>query len=295
MHDGEEHVEEDDDEKPDKHDTYTTSPDFWTLGVCAFHWSSLQMPFGPSPDEEGTKKEKEKKKIKKRINKHILKGKWEADEDALPAEVGGLMKFCKALLTVEPERRLGSDEGGFPKLKAHEFFDGFDWGKLAAGALEPPIKPSKTEMNSPPSNEMDTKKVDAYKGQKAGEDVFQKHFSGSAPPRARAVAASHRATRAARTARGSCPLCRGRGGTRSTRLCPCPLQVGLYSHGADRRVVRRVHGEAGARGAPPFPVGCTGEPSVPAHAPAKDGASHERPPPRRVARRPRRWRRRPTR
>ena len=130
--DTEEEEEHHDEDEDDKHTTYTTEPDFWTLGVCAYHWSCGYMPFGPTEEEEGVKKDKEKKKIKKRVNKHIKKGKY--DDGQLPSEVAGLGSLCKGLMTVDREQRLGSDAGGFAKLRAHEFFAGFEWDALAAGA-----------------------------------------------------------------------------------------------------------------------------------------------------------------
>ena len=35
-----------------KDKTYKTEPDFWTLGVCVYHWTSGTMPFpGKEHDE----------------------------------------------------------------------------------------------------------------------------------------------------------------------------------------------------------------------------------------------------
>lgn len=95
----------DDEEDDGKHTTYTTEPDFWTLGVCAFHWSSMNMPFGPTDEEEGIKKDKDKKKIKKKINKHIKKGKL--DTEPLPKEINGLEELCLGLMKVDRSKRLG--------------------------------------------------------------------------------------------------------------------------------------------------------------------------------------------
>jgi len=79
------------------------------------------------------------------------------------------------LLKVNIEKRLGCGAGGYEKLKAHEFFAGFDWMKLAGGVLEAPIKPDRTKMNAPPSGEMDMKKVKEYAGKKHG-GAFDEHF-----------------------------------------------------------------------------------------------------------------------
>ena len=167
------HDDEDEEAKDDKHTTYTTSPDFWTLGVCAYHWSTLQMPFGPTEEEGGAKKDKEKKKIKKRVNKHIKKGKF--DEKPLE-DIDGLESLCKGLMTIETEQRLGSDASGFGKLRKHDFFNSFDWAKLASGTLDAPIKPPREQMNAPPSAEMDMKKVKAYEGHKCSDADYAKHF-----------------------------------------------------------------------------------------------------------------------
>ena len=85
----------------------------------------------------------------RQVNKHIKKGKY--DEDPLSSGgIAGLDTLCKGLMTIDRERRLGCDEGGFAKLKAHPFFASIDWARLASGELEAPIRPRADQMNSPP-------------------------------------------------------------------------------------------------------------------------------------------------
>ena len=86
--------------------------------------------------------------------------------DVLPSEIPHLESFCKALLTVEVEKRLGVGADGFAALKSHSFFNGLEWGQLAAGQLEAPIKPSSSQMNAPLTMDMDMKKVKEWEGKK---------------------------------------------------------------------------------------------------------------------------------
>jgi serine/threonine protein kinase len=39
-------------EQLDKSKTYKTEPDFWTLGVCAFHWACGKLPFHAKEADE---------------------------------------------------------------------------------------------------------------------------------------------------------------------------------------------------------------------------------------------------
>lgn len=54
-HNDDDHHDDDDEHDDDPNVGYTTSIDFWTLGVCAYHWSTLEMPFGPSHEEVRTR------------------------------------------------------------------------------------------------------------------------------------------------------------------------------------------------------------------------------------------------
>lgn len=61
--------------------------------------------------------------------------------------------LLKGLLTKDPRRRLGSDADDAQPIKAHAFFAGTDWEKLASGEISPPWDP---QIN----NSLDTSQFD---------------------------------------------------------------------------------------------------------------------------------------
>jgi hypothetical protein len=52
-----------------------------------------------------------------------------------------LQDFVKALLVKVPNRRLGCTQGGVAQVKAHPWFNGFDWDALARRELKAPYVP----------------------------------------------------------------------------------------------------------------------------------------------------------
>ena len=50
--------------------------------------------------------------------------------------------LIKGLTHKDPNKRLGCEEIGVPKLKAHPFFKGIDWKKLLRKELPAPYQPS---------------------------------------------------------------------------------------------------------------------------------------------------------
>ena len=160
---------------------YTTSIDFWTLGVCAYHWSTKEMPFGPTEDEEADALDhkKAKHKLKKKVNKKILKGKYD-DTPIIGTGIDGIESLCKELFKRNEEKRLGFRAGGYAELKKHPFFKTLDWGRLEAGALPAPIEPRSDQMNVPNTADMDMKKVNAYEKQRADKDDIDQFFGKQA-------------------------------------------------------------------------------------------------------------------
>jgi serine/threonine protein kinase SCH9 len=49
--------------------------------------------------------------------------------------------FLKALLQRDPAKRIGSSEKDAAELKAHPFFEGIDWDKVATMTYETAFKP----------------------------------------------------------------------------------------------------------------------------------------------------------
>lgn len=74
-----------------KDKTYRTEPDFWTLGVCAYHWASGTLPFAGKEHDE--------------VKDAIKSGKYEAIPEF--KKVHGLEELCKDLMHLEPSERLG--------------------------------------------------------------------------------------------------------------------------------------------------------------------------------------------
>ena len=135
-------------EQLDKSGTYDTACDLWTLGVCAYHWSTGTIPFYSSDGEE-------------RMNELTGRGEYNKDAPHLasnpmggkPEEKAlfrpGLLSLCEALLKIDPKDRLGCEgNGGFAALMQHEFFKGLDWNALNVGTLRPPIEPPNGEINA---------------------------------------------------------------------------------------------------------------------------------------------------
>lgn len=132
-----------------KKSEYRCSPDFWALGVCAYHWSCLKLPFAideKKTDEDGN--EMTKDEIKEAIKKRVLTTDYDkANRPPLKA-VSGLGSFVDSLLVKAPEARLGGGVGGWAAVRQHTFFKGFDWERLASGKLPAPIRPNLTKLNA---------------------------------------------------------------------------------------------------------------------------------------------------
>jgi serine/threonine protein kinase len=132
-------------EQLDKHAAYGPECDLWTLGVCAYHWSSGTIPFYNAEGEEKMNSLTAAAEYNKK-EPHLLQSS-KADEKGLFRP--GLASFCDAVLQIDPKARLGgSTQGGFPALMKHEFFKGLDWNALALGTLKPPIVIPHGEINA---------------------------------------------------------------------------------------------------------------------------------------------------
>jgi len=124
------------------------SPDYWTFGVCVYHWSTLKLPF-PAEEEDGptVKKEDEADIIKKKT----LSGEFDRDRKEVKAALKGvpeLDSLVTALMTLDPKQRLGSGGNGWKDVKAHAFWKDFPWETMERGMLTAPIIPKKTKMNA---------------------------------------------------------------------------------------------------------------------------------------------------
>ena len=140
-------------EQIDKKAEYDATCDLWTLGVCAYHWSSATIPFFDADGEEATN-ERTLECRYDRDEPHLTQSK---DKDTASYFRPGLKSLCEALLAMEPHARLGSAEtGGFPALMQHEFFKGLDWNALNVGSLKPPLVPPSDDINADLPKELKT-------------------------------------------------------------------------------------------------------------------------------------------
>ncbi|KAI8469910.1 MAG: kinase-like domain-containing protein [Monoraphidium minutum] len=102
---------------------HTEAVDWWALGVLVYHLLTGQMPFaGPGDDEL-------------RVYKRIVRC-----APAYPPLLGPEAKdLIGQLLVRDPDARLGMAPGGVPRLMAHPWFKGIDWGGLREGRTTMPL------------------------------------------------------------------------------------------------------------------------------------------------------------
>uniref|UniRef100_A0A7S4F4H9 Protein kinase domain-containing protein n=1 Tax=Chrysotila carterae TaxID=13221 RepID=A0A7S4F4H9_CHRCT len=130
---------------------YSTSPDFWTLGVVAYQFHCLKLPFRvPSSVPKDEQKDVLKqmvltKDFDRDVRKHPVLGK-----------VPHLLDLLEGLMTKDPHARLGVRRG-FSEIKEHPYFAYFDWDKLASGIMPAPLRPSTTSINAAAPNEKSLK------------------------------------------------------------------------------------------------------------------------------------------
>ena len=104
--------------------------DYWSLGVLIYEQLTGLTPYY---DPQGNVFQ-----IYEKIMKEQLRYPPEAQ---LSAEAKSLIG---ALLTVNPARRIGSFKGGAIDIKAHPWFQDFDFKQLEARTMEVPYKPPAT-------------------------------------------------------------------------------------------------------------------------------------------------------
>ena len=133
---------------------YALTPDYWTFGVCVYHWNCLKLPF-PAEEEDGptVKKEDESGIVKAKI----LTGKWDRGRPEISKALEGvpqLESLLEGLLTLDPKARLGCGGNGWKDVKAHPYWKDFPWEVMERAMLPAPITPKKTKMNAAPPSTM---------------------------------------------------------------------------------------------------------------------------------------------
>ncbi|KAJ1637387.1 kinase-like domain-containing protein [Pavlovales sp. CCMP2436] len=118
---------------------YTTSVDWWALGVLVFEMVAGRSPFSAEAPMQ--------------VYRNILGSNLPPFPPAAAADGGrpsaeevaahgAACRFVGALLTHRPSQRLGNLDGGADDVKAHEWFVGLDWKALEAGQIVPPWAPT---------------------------------------------------------------------------------------------------------------------------------------------------------
>jgi len=98
--------------------------DWYSVGALTFEMLTGLPPFYT----------KDRQKLFERIRKSEL---------LYPDYVTPLAKgFLQALLSRDPEKRLGSAANGGEMVKGHEFFQGLDWAALEGRRIKPPFQPT---------------------------------------------------------------------------------------------------------------------------------------------------------
>lgn len=100
---------------------YTFYVDLWSVGVCAFEFLCGGVPYAEEAEDPYE------------IYEEIM-----STELRFPSFMKDKLsrKIIEQLLSKQPEARLGAS---FASLKAHPWFDDFDWDKLFARTLQPPV------------------------------------------------------------------------------------------------------------------------------------------------------------
>ncbi|KAI9007462.1 kinase-like domain-containing protein [Phycomyces nitens] len=106
---------------------YSTSVDWWSLGVVAHELLFGKRPFdGPSHD---------------RLTEAIVHHPLTFPKHANRVVSDNCLDVLTKLLQKSPFHRLGCGSDGFERLKQHPWFDGLDWNKLEQKRVKPPYQP----------------------------------------------------------------------------------------------------------------------------------------------------------
>lgn len=112
---------------------YSTSVDWWSLGVMAYELVFGKRPFTGSTSEE--------------VVEAILNAPLTFPDDAQQHVSEECLDLISKLLNRSPFERLGCGPGGFDQFKAHPWFQGIQWSQLENKEATPPFTPSKKESN----------------------------------------------------------------------------------------------------------------------------------------------------
>ena len=108
---------------------YSLSCDFWSLGICMYEIFYGIYPFGNNANEVID------------IYKEVLKKNLSFPNDN--SKFANVNSFIKELLA----KKVNERSCNVSKLKQKPFFEGFNFNKLNDFQLDPPFKPTKTDLS----------------------------------------------------------------------------------------------------------------------------------------------------
>jgi cGMP-dependent protein kinase len=121
---------------------YSCTVDWWSLGVMMHEFIVGPLPFGAETEDQMT------------LFREILEKPLRLPSSLTDVSAGEILH---GLLDRRVERRLGASSRGAKDIKAHHYFEGFDWNALAGGFFEPPWHPDEEAIRAnwePPDGDL---------------------------------------------------------------------------------------------------------------------------------------------
>ncbi|CAK84769.1 unnamed protein product (macronuclear) [Paramecium tetraurelia] len=145
---------------------YTFPVDIWSIGICMYEFMCGQVPYAEEAEDPYEIYEEIQKK-------QLSYPQFLKDRKA--------KKFMEQLLNKTPELRLG---GSYASLKAHQWFDQFDWDKLYDKEMKAPYLPPQQKMpatgkdvqGTPIMKELQNLNAPVYRKEKAKDPNWDQEY-----------------------------------------------------------------------------------------------------------------------